>query len=618
MDPRLRRDDELMDAFWVRKGLAERTSDSSTCRQVRFGARLDRVHARAIASAGMKRLMIKPTMNAAVTIFRSLPLLLALVATAPGMAAVPTQPLLTPQAVPLDDMVMAQRAYAANDPAEALARYLRVLAQNPRDLEALTGAGRAALDIGDANAAVSFYARAEELSPHDGRIKAGLGSAMVQLVQPRSALRLFEEAVELGVPVADIASDRGLAYALRGDSKRARTDFELALSNRPNPETVRRLAITQAIDGDMPGAMARLDPLLRKQDKAAWRDRVFILAIRGDIAAAQATAKAMLPPQQAEALMPFLDRIGKLRPAQQAAAIHFGQFPSDGRKYSEGELFAAAGSTPPPPVAPAVQPRAADTSDAQGDGVTDDDKASASGRNRSSKKAKANKESQPPETLTANKPDVWAKTERSSFTLQPASSPKTASTLPVTAANSEPVSPKPEAKPVSATPPVTPKPTSTTLRIIPKAPVSTAAAVKVASLATDTEVTSTKAVDQKKPAEKASTKASKDKDKDSKNKSETNAKAASKKNPERYWVQVATGAYKPDLGKAYGKLKQKYPALLGKRSAWTTPLNRTNRLLIGPFKTPDEAQAFVNKAAGGGFMTSTFTSPAGQAVDPVS
>ncbi len=560
----------------------------------------------------MKRLMIKPTMNIAVTISRSRPLLFlfALAATTPGFAAVPTKPLLTPQAVPFDDMVMAQRAYAANDPAEALARYLRVLAQHPRDLDALTGAGRAALDIGDPNAAVSFFARAEELSPRDGRIKAGLGSAMVQLVQPRSALRLFEEAVELGAPVTDLASDRGLAYALRGDSKRARADFELALANRPTPETVRRLAITQAIDGDMAGAMARLDPLLRKQDKAAWRDRVFILAIGGEIATAQATAKAMLIPQQSEALAPFLERIGKLRPAQQAAAVHFGQFPAEGRKYSETELFAAAGSAPPPPVA---QQRGSNDgmSDDRGGGATGDDKPSAKSSDRSSSKGKAARDRSAQETLTAKKPDVWATTDSSSFILQPVNSPKTANVPPVAAAKSEPAAPKVVAQPAPAAAPVTTPPGETRFRIIPKAPVSTATAVNVASLSSSTEVTSKK-TEPKKPAEKTTGKTAKD-DK----KAETSAKPGKTKNPERHWVQVATGAYKPDLGKAWDKLKQKYPALLGKRSAWTVPLNRTHRVLTGPFKTADEAQAFVNKAAGSGFMTSRFTSPAGQVVDPI-
>lgn len=558
--------------------------------------------------------MINSTMNIAVNISRSVPLLFlfALAATTPGFAAVPTKPLLTPQAVPFDDMVMAQRAYAANDPAEALARYLRVLAQHPRDLDALTGAGRAALDIGDPNAAVSFFARAEELSPRDGRIKAGLGSAMVQLVQPRSALRLFEEAVELGAPVIDLASDRGLAYALRGDSKRARADFELALANRPTPETIRRLAITQAIDGDMAGAMARLDPLLRKQDKAAWRDRVFILAIGGEIAAAQATAKAMLIPQQSEALAPFLERIGKLRPAQQAAAVHFGQFPAEGRKYSETELFAAAGSAPPPPVAQKRDGSNDGTSSDRGERATGDDKAPRKSTDRSGPKDRAPKDGQAQEALTAKKPDVWATTDSNSFILQPANSLKTGHVPPVTAAKSEPAAPKVVAQPAPAAPPVTTPSGPARLRIIPKAPPSTDAAVSVASLASSTEVTSKNTIEPKKSPGKTTAKTAKD-DK----KAEPSAKPGKTKNPERHWVQVATGAYKPDLGKAWDKLKQKYPALLGKRSAWTVPLNRTNRVLTGPFKTADEAQAFVNKAAGSGFMTSRFTSPAGQAVDPI-
>lgn len=510
-----------------------------------------------------------------------------LAATAGAVAAVPAKPLLTPQKLHTDDMVLAPDP--VNDPAEMLARYLRTLAEHPRDLPSLIGAGRAALDVGDPDAAVSFYARAEEISPRDGRIKAGLGSAMVQLVQPRAALRLFEEAVQYGVPVADIASDRGLAYALRGDSKRARADFELALASRPDAETIRRLALTKAIDGDAPGAMATLDPLLRRQDKAAWRARVFILAITGDVRTAQTTANAMLPKVQADALAPFLDRIGKLRPSQQAAAVHFGQFPADGRKYSESELFAAAGSAPPPPVPVAPRGHRANSahdpmSDDQGDGVTDEDNIKKPGRNPALK--------QPPpapkakEAILTSKPDIWAETKKTAFSLE---SPRENKTQPSTASVStasktaEPATPSPKT-------PAGPKKES--------------------------------AKDQKKaPTEKSDTKKTdkvKDKGKD-KNKDEAKTATAAKgKNPERHWVQVATGAYKPDLGKAWAKLKETYPALLGKRSAWSTPMNRTNRLLIGPFKTSDEAQAFVNKAAGSGFGTSRFTSSAGQAVEPVS
>ncbi|MGE3747311.1 MAG: tetratricopeptide repeat protein [Sphingomonadaceae bacterium] len=500
------------------------------------------------------------------TLHKIRPLLFAslLGVSAAGLAQVPSKPLLTPQAIPLDDMVMAQRAYAANDPAEALARYLHVLDQNPRDLEALKGAGRAALDTGDPNAAVSFYARAEELSPQDGDIKAGLGVAMVQLVQPRAALRLFEDAVELGVPVAEIASDRGLAYALRGDSKRARADFELALLTDADPETSRRLALTQAIDGDTVGAMATLNPLLRRQDKAAWRARVFALAIGGDVATAQKTANAMLVPQQAEALRPFLARISKLRPSQQAAAVHFGQFPSDGRKYDEGELFAAAGSVSPP------QPAAPQRTEGSGKGgVTAPVGAGAADRHE-------HDESEKREALTAQKPSIQA------IALPPSNvAQRPTGMTPVSNISSVTVAiPKSEgSQPSASTPGDKAKPIE---------PVK-----EVKQVQTKVE----KPAPVKKPEPTVST-----------------SKA---KHPERHWVQIATGAYKPDLGKEWSKLKKRYPALLGKQSPWTTPLNRTNRLLIGPFKTADQAQSFVNKAAGSDFLTSRFTSPAGQAITPV-
>ena len=47
----------------------------------------------------------------------------------------------------------------------ALARYLRTLASDPKDFTSLIGAGRAALELGDARAAAGFFARADEVNP---------------------------------------------------------------------------------------------------------------------------------------------------------------------------------------------------------------------------------------------------------------------------------------------------------------------------------------------------------------------------------------------------------------------------------------------------------------------
>lgn len=76
--------------------------------------------------------------------------LAALLATAPLSAQVQdsdTAPLASEPAAPLpppinDDLAAARQAAASGDSAEALARFLRVLATKPRDLEALTGAGK--------------------------------------------------------------------------------------------------------------------------------------------------------------------------------------------------------------------------------------------------------------------------------------------------------------------------------------------------------------------------------------------------------------------------------------------------------------------------------------------
>jgi hypothetical protein len=113
-------------------------------------------------------------------------------------------------------------------------------------------------------------------------------------------------------------------------------------------------------------------------------------------------------------------------------------------------------------------------------------------------------------------------------------------------------------------------------------------------------------------AKDSKSKDSKFKDADAKDAKTKDAKA---KGSERYWVQVAGGANKADLPKAFAKLKEKSPKLFAGRSAWTTPLRATNRLLVGPFKTSAEAQEFVNTAGKEKLSAFTYASPAGQDVE---
>ena len=93
------------------------------------------------------------------------------------------------------------------------------------------------------------------------------------------------------------------------------------------------------------------------------------------------------------------------------------------------------------------------------------------------------------------------------------------------------------------------------------------------------------------------------------------SKPAAPAEASRAWVQIAVGAAKTALPGEYARLKAKAPKLLGARAAWTAPLNSTNRLLVGPFDSAREAQAFVNQLKAEDLSGFAWTSAAGQKVE---
>lgn len=246
---------------------------------------------------------------------------------------------------------------------QAISGHLNTLASNPHDLRALLGAGEAAIALEDPNAAISFFARADEIDPRNARAKAGLGRALLMLEKPQDALRLFHQATDYGMAEASIAGDRGLAYDLRGDQRKAQRDYVLALRSGENPEITRRLALSHAISGERDQALKLIEPLLYKQDKAAWRVRAFILALAGDAEAANGVARQVMPGNLARPMAPFFARLPRLNAAEKAAAVHFGHMPSDGRT---GGMLYARNETPQvqPTPAPVTQPVTTATSGA--------------------------------------------------------------------------------------------------------------------------------------------------------------------------------------------------------------------------------------------------------------
>lgn len=208
----------------------------------------------------------------------------------------------------------------------ALARYVRALASNPKDFDALIGAGRAALDLGDTHAAAAFFARADDVNPRSPLPQAGMGAVQVATGDPRGALPYFTRAQQLGASLSAFACDRGLAYDLLGRQADAQRDYAAALSGPDHDEARRRLALSLAISGNKAEALETLSPLMAQRDVAAARTRAFVLALTGDSAGAMAAIDSAMP-GTSPAVAPLLQRLVSLAPAQKAAAVNLGIFP---------------------------------------------------------------------------------------------------------------------------------------------------------------------------------------------------------------------------------------------------------------------------------------------------
>ncbi|HEX2763860.1 MAG TPA: SPOR domain-containing protein [Allosphingosinicella sp.] len=541
-------------------------------------------------------------------------------------------------------------APAAERPDDALSRNLRLLAQNPNSVTALMGAGRAALDLGDPEAAITFFARAEKQAPRDGRIKMWIGSAMVQLQQPRAALRFFKEASDLGAAEAEVARERGLAYDISGDPRAAQRDYRLVLQGGRDPEVTRRLALSLAISGQREPALQLLEEQLLTGDRAAERARAMVLALTGDVAGADRAVRSSTSDAQASAMHPYLARLRTLSLADRALAVHLGVF--SGASGGGGAAHAASdfassvvaateagrpddnraslARPTPAPVPPASEARRLP--------------AQATATPIATKPVRIASATPPPQSAATRAPPhrgtvssrsdwSWARGDLGgTVRREPAPNPKPADPKPsATGAESPRETPPPASPPPvpveiaasRAAPEIAPPPSgviSTPADAIgagaPAVPgESGAAATRLADLAASLAEIDEKPVRPPRPVAGKPGAASVRSTSAAAKPSAPAKKPAVPAEPSRIWVQIAGGADKSALPREFARLKAKAPKAFAARGAWTTPLNATNRLLVGPFPNAQAAQAFVNqlKAASlGGFA---WTSAAGQKIE---
>ncbi|WP_242445985.1 SPOR domain-containing protein [Sphingopyxis lindanitolerans] len=503
------------------------------------------------------------------------------------------------------------------------------LAANSNDAAALLDAGRASIDLEDYRAATGFLTRAEQASPRDGAVKAALGSAMVHMESPTRALDYFGEAQLLGAPERLFLADRGLARDLLGQQDAAQRDYQLALSIAPNEEVTRRYALSLGISGEADRAVGLLTPQLRAQERAAWRLRAMILAMNGRDAEATEIVNATMPPALAQNILPYLTQMDRLNPAQQAAAAHFGRFPTGQLGPRRKPVQVAAATPPPSPPLPATE--AGKRSQRSRPPISASPKPepkpapkpapAASSTPRPSAAVEPRPLAVPPAPIPSNAPSVapiGTNPAQSSTPVGPGFSIADVG-RPASAASAEPMTPPPSIAPAGS-------------KVAPDAPLASLAAIASSIEIPPEELAQAdnaigadmlaKLREDKKRADAAEEAKREKEEAAAKAKAEADAKAKAeaaekKANPARVWVQVATGANAKALAFDYGRFAKKNPALFKGKSAATTEWGQTRRLLVGPFKDHKAAQDWLadyKKAGGDAFL---FNSEAGQDVDPV-
>ncbi len=293
-----------------------------------------------------KKCVKLPRTNA---VTRASALALALLIPASG-ASLAAQISTTPPANnPAPQISAAERAQL--DAQAMLTSALTRIGTDGNDVSALVDAGTAANILGDAQAAYGFLNRARSIAPNNGRVMAGLGVALVRLENPVEALRMFDQAVKLGTSERGFLAERAMAYDLIGDNAKAQRDYQMALQVSPNDQTLRNYALSLGIGGETDRAIQIIAPLLQRKDRAAWRDRAFILAMNGRTQEAVEIVRTTMPANVASGLTPYLTKMNRLSNRQMALAVHYGQFPTSDAQLAAvgrnagGNAPAAASST---------------------------------------------------------------------------------------------------------------------------------------------------------------------------------------------------------------------------------------------------------------------------------
>lgn len=526
------------------------------------------------------------------------------IAASVGVAMVAGAGVLVPSA-PLE----AQEVVQPLPPREAaeLSAAMRRLAMSPTDIEALLSAGNASLALQDTSAAAGFFTRAAGLAPADPRVI--LGQARVALMQrrPVEALQGFARAESVGQRAADMAADRALAFDLVGDNASAQALYRSVLAAQESPEVRRRLALSLAISGNRAEFERTLFPLLRDEDRSAYRTRAFGLAILGQPDDAVEIADSMMPTDLALRMAPYLRYMPRLTKAQQAAAGNLGAFPAAteiGRDTASIAGYAAAGAR--------IAARA-DSSLTPNGAALGRRPAAPAADTRPAGRDRPPAASPPPSgTRLASAPAPMPVSAQPVPRSTP-SGARAAAGAPVVAAA------VPAPAPISAQAP-TPAPAPERIALAEafsefgNAPAAAtggqpaSGAVDVVKLAAARRVADAAAARDREAAAKAKREA------DAKAAQARAEKAAKAAEPARRWIQVGVGRNTAAFGFDWRRLVRQAGSALDGKGPWAVKYGASNRMLAGPYASEAAVRAALKQLKDKNIEALPYSSDAGEKV----
>ncbi|WP_375289425.1 tetratricopeptide repeat protein [Qipengyuania sp.] len=484
----------------------------------------------------------------------------------------------------------AQEVVQAIPPREAgeLRDAMRRLGSRPNDLDALLSAGNASLALRDPGAAAGFFSRAAAIAPRNARVLLGTARVALAEQRPVTALQLFAQAEAGGIPVLEMAADRGLAYDLVGDNASAQALYNSVLAQGDNAEIRQRLALSLAMSGDRTAFEAALYPLLQMGDRTAFRTRAFGLAILGKPEEAVAIADTMLSTDLALRMAPYLRYMPRLTRAQQAAASNLGTFPAAaeiGRDSADIAGYAARGAqiaaradnslTPSGPALGAAQVAAPPPARRQRPDRTATSSLPAPSAQPSVPPAPPPASLLPP-TGAAPVQVAAARTQE----LAPVPAPSQAQTQPVVVASAPaPVAPPPleQVDLAEAFADLGPAPGAP--------PAASAGAVDISSIKPKREAPPAPPSPPPPPPE-----------------------------PSRIWVQVAVGKDKDALAFDWRRLVRKAGGAITGKGPWIAKYGVSQRMLAGPFPNAEGARDVIKQLKEKEIESLPFTSEAGEKV----